>query len=204
MDSQALRCWQVADALLDSAFVALLLCQHGPCHEDSDDDKALISGLKSLARDITQAVREPLGKDIAVMARACVDDLLAIVQRCSAMGEDWIEPAMRLWALRSSIATSGWLHSALDSILVFSCTSQSPLHGLNTLHALRYGIEKVLNGSQTTLKSCFDIYVQSFLFTGVCVETETTAVPYVLHSTWMHVQVSTRHFNSTHVMRLAT
>ena len=82
----------------------------------------------------------------------------------------------------------GWLHATLDPILVSSCISQAPQHNLNTLHMLQRAINESNHGKQTTLQSCFDIYVQSFLLAGICADDDTTTLSYALHRTWMHVQ----------------
>ena len=107
LDTHTLRCWQAADRLLDTAFVALLLPRTGACQDDAETEKILINGLKALATVFTQLVRGTLGKEIGTAVRKCTENLLSIVQLSVATGEDWLGPATRLWTLRTSISTSG-------------------------------------------------------------------------------------------------
>lgn len=188
LDSHILRAWQTADTLLDPAFVGPLLPQSEPYEHSANTDNILINGLKALATDVIGTVRASLCKEIATYVGATVEHLLSVVRHSSAIDEDWIETAERLWTLREYIAASGWLQPALHQELLATCKSQTPLHSLTMLHGLETAINEITSGSKTTLRSCFDIYVQSFLSTGICVENETTAIPYVLHRIWVHFQ----------------
>ena len=202
LDSHTLRSWQAADTLLDPKFVSLLLPRSGADPDDSDG--IMVQGLRALATDITQSVRKPLGKEVAVCVQRTLENLRSVFQLSFATSKDWAGPAARLWMLRSSITASGWLHSELDSSTVAMSSSQAPQHSLSVLQALYRGIDEVDAGSQFSFRGQFDRYVQLFVLQGSVAVGETTEIPHALHSAWLYAQRKSFRDLTLHIASIQT
>ena len=186
LDSHTLKSFRLAQNLLPDQFVALMLKSDGPVSEDVDT--TVVQGLRTLSKDFSNAVRKPLRDDIALFATKAIAHLALRVSIAFDTGEYWADPAIRLWALRSSVANAGWLHSALASTIVTTCMSQATQHSLNTLQRLQIALDYETDAYGLTLRSDLKVYARSFVLSGCATAEDNTTISRVLHRTWEQVQ----------------
>ena len=115
LDLQTLWAWQTATSLLNLSFIALLLPDNANASMPAE---IVIKGLNALAADVRQAVRRPLRLEIGTRVQKTAEELKERFGSCFASDSPWLTSAVQLWELRNIIASSEWVHSALEPALV--------------------------------------------------------------------------------------